>query len=96
MTGCPNGCARPYLAEIGLVGKNLGKYNLYLGGAFAGQRLNKLYRENLGDDEIVATLTPIIQRFSRERQPGEHFGDFVVRAGYVTATVQGKDFHKTC
>ena len=96
MTGCPNGCARPYLAEIGLVGKNLGKYNLYLGGAFAGQRLNKLYRENLGDDEIVATLTPIIQRFSRERQPGEHLGDFVVRAGYVAATVQGKDFHKTC
>jgi hypothetical protein len=48
MTGCPNGCARPYLAEIGLVGKNLGKYNLYLGGGFVGDRLNKLYREESG------------------------------------------------
>jgi sulfite reductase (NADPH) hemoprotein beta-component len=93
MTGCPNGCARPYLAEIALVGKNLGKYNLYLGGGFVGDRLNKLYRENLGDEEIVATLEPILQRYARERNPGERFGDFVIRAGYVKATRQGKDFH---
>jgi sulfite reductase (NADPH) hemoprotein beta-component len=93
MTGCPNGCARPYLAEIALVGKNLGKYNLYLGGGFVGDRLNKLYRENLADEEIVATLEPILHRYARERNPGERFGDFVIRTGYVKATRQGKDFH---
>jgi sulfite reductase (NADPH) hemoprotein beta-component len=93
MTGCPNGCARPYLAEIGLVGKNLGKYNLYLGGGFAGERLNKLYREGLGDHEIVTTLEPILRHYGRERLPGEHFGDFVIRTGYVKATRHGLDFH---
>jgi len=93
MTGCPNGCARPYLAEIALVGKNLGKYNLYLGGGFAGDRLNKLYREGLADEEIVSALEPIIHRYARERNPGEHFGDFTIRAGYVKATRQGRDFH---
>jgi sulfite reductase (NADPH) hemoprotein beta-component len=93
MTGCPNGCARPYLAEIALVGKNLGKYNLYLGGGFAGDRMNKLYREGLADEEIVSVLDPIIHRYARERNPGEHFGDFTIRAGYVKATRQGKDFH---
>jgi sulfite reductase (NADPH) hemoprotein beta-component len=93
MTGCPNGCARPYAAEIGLVGKNLGKYNLYLGGGFTGDRLNKLYKEMLSDEEIVATLTPIIQRYGRERTPGERFGDFVIRTGYVQPTRQGRDFH---
>ena len=93
MTGCPNGCARPYLAEIGLVGKNLGKYNLYLGGGFAGDRLSKLYREGISEDEIVSLLDPILHRYARERSPGEHFGDFVIRAGYVKATRQGMDFH---
>ncbi len=93
MTGCPNGCARPYLAEIGLVGKNLGKYNLYLGGGFAGDRLNKLYREGLTGDEIVALLEPIIGRYARERTTGERFGDFAIRAGYVKAVRQGKEFH---
>jgi sulfite reductase (NADPH) hemoprotein beta-component len=93
MTGCPNGCARPYLAEIALVGKNLGKYNLYLGGGFVGDRLNKLYRENVSGDDIVAMLEPILQRYARERNAGEHFGDFVIRTGYVKATRQGKDFH---
>lgn len=93
VTGCPNGCARPYLAEIGLVGKNLGKYNLYLGGGFVGDRLNKLYRENLSEDDIVACLDPIIHHYARERTPGERFGSFAIRAGYVKATVQGRDFH---
>jgi sulfite reductase (NADPH) hemoprotein beta-component len=93
MTGCPNGCARPYLAEIGLVGKNLGRYNLYLGGGFVGDRLNKLYREGLAEKEIVPTLEPILHRYARERTPGEPFGDFVIRAGYVKATLQGRDFH---
>ncbi|MGD0837186.1 MAG: assimilatory sulfite reductase (NADPH) hemoprotein subunit [Polyangia bacterium] len=93
ITGCPNGCARPYLAEIGLVGKNLGRYNLYLGGGFAGDRLSKLYRENLDEDEIVACLEPIIRRYAQERTPGEHFGNFVIRTGYVKATLRGRDFH---
>ncbi len=93
MTGCPNGCARPYIAEIGLVGKNLGKYNLYLGGGFVGDRLSKLFRENLAEEDIVAVLEPIISRYARERNPGERFGDFVIRAGYVKATREGKDFH---
>jgi sulfite reductase (NADPH) hemoprotein beta-component len=93
MTGCPNGCARPYLAEIALVGKSLGHYNLYLGGGFAGQRLGKLYREGMTEDEIVSQLRPMLQRWAGERLPGEHFGDFVIRAGYVAATRQGQDFH---
>ena len=93
MTGCPNGCARPYLAEIGFVGKALGKYNLYLGADFTGTRLNRLYRENIGEEEILATLKPIVQRYARERQSGEHFGDFVVRTGYVRAVAGGPDFH---
>ena len=93
MTGCPNGCARPYLAEIGFVGKALGKYNLYLGADFTGTRMNRLYRENIGEEEILAELKPIIQHYAQERQPGEHFGDFVVRAGYVRAVADGPDFH---
>ncbi|CAG8568595.1 3571_t:CDS:2 [Dentiscutata heterogama] len=62
MTGCPNGCARPYVAEIAFVGKALGTYNLYLGGGFYGQRLNKLYRENLKEDDILKELRPILER----------------------------------
>jgi sulfite reductase (NADPH) hemoprotein beta-component len=94
MTGCPNGCARPFLAEIGFVGKGLGKYNLFLGADFAGTRMNRLYRENIGEEEIIATLTPIIERYASDRLAGEHFGDFVVRVGYVRAVVDGPDFHR--
>jgi sulfite reductase (NADPH) hemoprotein beta-component len=94
MTGCPNGCARPYLAEIGFVGTALGKYNLYLGADFTGTRLNRLYRENIGEAEILAALKPVISRYAQERQPGEHFGDFVVRVGYVRAVANGPDFHQ--
>jgi sulfite reductase (NADPH) hemoprotein beta-component len=93
MTGCPNGCARPYLAEIGLVGRGPGKYNLYLGAAFDGSRLNKLYRADVGHAEIVAALTPLIEHYAKERAPGERFGDFVIRAGYVLPTTSGADFH---
>jgi len=93
MTGCPNGCARSVLAEIGFIGKAPGKYNLYLGAGFYGQRLNKLYRENINEDRILAELTPIIQRYAREREPGERFGDFAIRAGYVEAVLTGRDFH---
>ncbi len=93
MTGCPNGCARPMLAELSFIGKGPGKYNMYLGGGFDGSRLNKLYRENIGEEEILSSLKPIIQRYATERENGEHFGDFVIRAGYVEAVYDGRQFH---
>lgn len=85
VSGCPNGCARPRLAEIGLVGKSLGRYVLYLGGGFAGERLNTAYRENLTLDEVIAALTPLLADYAVHREPAERFGDFVIRAGYLTA-----------
>jgi sulfite reductase (NADPH) hemoprotein beta-component len=94
MTGCPNGCARPNLAEIGLIGKAVGRYNLYLGGGFAGQRLNKLYRENIDEAEILAALTPLLHQYARERRQGERFGDFVIRQGHVAEVRNARsDFH---
>jgi len=93
MTGCPNGCARPYLGEIGLVGRAPGRYNLYLGANHAGERLNKLYREMLDEDGILRELTPLLAAYATDRQPDEGFGDFVVRTGVVKATVRGLDFH---
>jgi sulfite reductase (NADPH) hemoprotein beta-component len=93
MTGCPNGCARPYLAEIGLVGKGPGRYNLYLGAAFDGSRLSKLYAEDLEHDAIIAALDPIFAAYAASRQKGERFGDFTIRAGFVVATGNGRDFH---
>ena len=92
MTGCPNGCGRPYLAEIGFVGKSEGHYNLYLGGNFNGTRLNTLYKETLTEDEILAELEPIIASYAQDRFDGEKFGDFVIRKQYVKETLQGKDF----
>lgn len=94
MTGCPNGCSRPYIAEIGLVGKGPGRYNLYLGAAFDGSRLSKLYAENLDHGAIIANLEPILKAYQSERQDGEHFGDYTIRAGFIAATVNGADFHK--
>ncbi len=93
MTGCPNGCARPYIAEIGFVGRSPGKYNVYLGGGFAGQRLSKLYRTDFPGDEVPALLSPMFKRYAAERLEGERFGDFVIRTGYVAETKQGADFH---
>ena len=93
MTGCPNGCARPYLAEIGLVGKGPGRYNLYLGAAYDGSRMNKLYAEDLEHGAIVAALDPIFAAYAAGRQKGERFGDFTIRAGFVAATGNGRDFH---
>ncbi|KAF9431171.1 hypothetical protein BGZ94_007622 [Podila epigama] len=93
MTGCPNGCARPYVAEIAFVGKAFGAYNVYLGGGHHGERLNKLYKESLTEPEIVAELTPMIRRYAAERLEGEHFGDFVIRVGIIKATLSGKTFH---
>jgi sulfite reductase (NADPH) hemoprotein beta-component len=81
VTGCPNGCARPYLAEIGLVGKAPGRYNLHLGGDARGQRLNVLYRENLDEAAFLPLLDGLIGAWARERAPGERFGDFLWRSG---------------
>jgi sulfite reductase (NADPH) hemoprotein beta-component len=92
MTGCPNGCGRPYLAEIGFVGKSEGHYNLYLGGNFIGSRLNTLYKETLTEEEILAELKPVIADFAQNRTNGEKFGDFVIRKQYVAETVKGSDF----
>ncbi|HYN77188.1 MAG TPA: sulfite reductase, partial [Lamprocystis sp. (in: g-proteobacteria)] len=83
MTGCPNGCARPFVAEVGLVGKGPGRYNLMLGGDGTGLRLNRLYRENLSEAEILTALDGLFERFAAEREPGERFGDFSIRAGLV-------------
>lgn len=93
MTGCPNGCARPYIAEIAFVGRAPGKYNVYLGGGFVGQRLSKLYRASVKSEEIKGLLKPIIEDYAKNRDDGERFGDFVIRQGYVKATSNGLDFH---
>jgi sulfite reductase (NADPH) hemoprotein beta-component len=93
MTGCPNGCARPYIAEIGLVGKGPGRYNLYLGGAFDGSRLSKLYAADLDHAGIVAALDPLFASYARLRLPGERFSTFAIRSGHVAATTNGADFH---
>ncbi|MEK4232465.1 assimilatory sulfite reductase (NADPH) hemoprotein subunit [Anoxybacillus sp. FSL W8-0703] len=93
MTGCPNGCARHVLGEIAFIGKSVGKYNMYLGAAFDGSRLGKLYRENIGEKEILSELRTLFSRYAKERLPGERFGDFVIRAGIVKETTDGRNFH---
>lgn len=83
MTGCPNGCARPYVSEIAFTGRAPGKYNLYLGAGFHGERLNTLYRENIGEAVILETLDGLFARYAAERTDGEHFGDYLTRAGVL-------------
>ncbi|MGJ7922049.1 assimilatory sulfite reductase (NADPH) hemoprotein subunit [Neobacillus sp. LXY-4] len=94
MTGCPNGCARHALGEIGFIGKAPGKYNMYLGAAHDGSRLSKMYLENIGEKEILSELGTILPRYAKERNEGEHFGDFVIRAGIIKATTDGTNFHE--
>ncbi|KAL6304499.1 sulfite reductase subunit beta [Sparassis latifolia] len=94
MTGCPNGCARPYVAEVAFVGKAPGTYSMLLGGGYYGQRLNKIYRETVTEPEILAILRPMIKHYAIERHRGEHFGDFVIRAGYISATTSGKAWYE--
>lgn len=93
MSGCPNGCSRAAMAEIGFIGKGPGRYNMYLGASFTGDRLSKMYLENIDEERILAELTTLINRYAKERQEGEHFGDFVVRVGIVEATTDGRNFH---
>ncbi|MCB1868250.1 MAG: assimilatory sulfite reductase (NADPH) hemoprotein subunit [Gammaproteobacteria bacterium] len=94
MTGCPNGCARPFVAEVGLVGKGPGSYNLMLGGDGRGLRLNRLYRENLKQAEILDELDGLFTRYAAQRLEREGFGDFTVRTGLVPAVLNpAEDFH---
>jgi sulfite reductase (NADPH) hemoprotein beta-component len=85
MTGCPNGCARPYLAELGLIGKAPGRYNLHLGGDGRGERLNVLYRENLDERALLAELDGLFASYAAGREPEERFGDFLWRTGLPAA-----------
>ena len=81
MTGCPNGCARPYTAELAFVGKSLGKYNVYVGGSFEGTRLVSEYAEMVSDTELVELVTPLLRYWRDARKWGERFGDFCNRVG---------------
>lgn len=83
ISGCPNGCARPYLAEIALTGRAPGLYNLYLGGSFEGHRLTRLYASNADEGRLFELLDPLFARYAEQRNEGEHFGDFLVRAGLL-------------
>ncbi|MFT3803854.1 MAG: assimilatory sulfite reductase (NADPH) hemoprotein subunit [Burkholderiaceae bacterium] len=93
VSGCPNGCSRPYIAEIALTGRAPGRYNLYLGGGFHGQRLGRLYLENVPEARILETLDRTLGRYARERRTGERFGDFLIRVGYVTPVTDGPNFN---
>ena len=93
MTGCPNGCARPYLGEVGLVGKSPGRYNLYLGAAADGSRLSAFAAENLTEDGIIKMLSPLFADYAAARETGESFGDFLVRADKVRPPQNAADFH---
>ncbi len=81
MTGCPNGCSRPYNADIGLVGKTKGKYTIFLGGRRQGDRLNWIYKDLVPAADVVPTLVPVLKQFGEAREPGESFGDFCDRMG---------------
>jgi sulfite reductase (NADPH) hemoprotein beta-component len=94
VTGCPNGCGRAMLAEIGLVGKAPGRYNLHLGGNRAGTRIPKMYKENITDKQILEEIDQLVGRWAKEREAGEGFGDFAIRAGIIQEVkVSKRDLH---
>jgi sulfite reductase (NADPH) hemoprotein beta-component len=86
ISGCPNGCSRPYLGEIALVGKAPGRYNLMLGADHRGQRLNVLHRENIDEAAILFELDVLFARYAHERMTNQHFGDFLAAANIITVT----------
>jgi sulfite reductase (ferredoxin) len=81
MTGCPNGCARPYNSDVGLVGKTKEKYTIYLGGRLLGNRLNTLYKDLVPADDVVPELAAVFAYYKQDREHGESFGDFCHRKG---------------
>ncbi|MDR0806320.1 MAG: assimilatory sulfite reductase (NADPH) hemoprotein subunit [Enterobacteriaceae bacterium] len=94
VTGCANGCGRAMLAEVGLVGKALDRYNLHLGGNRVGTRIPRMYRENITSAEILTELDSLIARWAKERKEQEDFGDYVIRAGIVKPVIDSaRDFH---
>ncbi len=94
VTGCPNGCGRAMLAEIGLVGKAPGRYNFHIGGNLAGTRIPRMYRENITEQAILDEIDTLVGRWASEREAGEAFGDFVIRAGIVRPVVDSaRDFY---
>ena len=88
ISGCPNGCSRPYVAEIALTGRAPGKYNLYLGGGFHGERLARMVRENVAEAEMLSVLEDLLGRYSSEGQPEERLGDYVERVSYLASEQQ--------
>jgi sulfite reductase (NADPH) hemoprotein beta-component len=92
MTGCPNGCARPWNAEIALVGKAPGSYLMMLGGSPKGTRLSKPYKSSVTEPEILDILGKFIKQYAVEREDGEPFGDWVIRAGIIKETTHGTNF----
>ena len=84
ISGCPNGCSRPYLGEIALVGKAFGRYNLHLGADFQGRRLNRLYKENIDEASILQTLEPLLRDYAAQRSSDEAFGDYLFRSGVLS------------
>jgi len=94
MTGCPNGCGRSIMGEIGFIGKLPGKYNMYLGGDYQGYRLAKLYKENLTETQILEELDSLLSAYANNRQENEYFGDFAIRTNIVPPSKGGAAFHK--
>ncbi|MCG9633630.1 assimilatory sulfite reductase (NADPH) hemoprotein subunit [Vibrio sp. Isolate30] len=94
ITGCPNGCGRAMLAELGLVGKAPGRYNMHLGGNRAGTRIPKMYKENITSAQILQEIDELVARWANEREEGEGFGDFTIRAGIIEEVIISKrDLH---
>jgi sulfite reductase (NADPH) hemoprotein beta-component len=94
VTGCPNGCGRAMLAEVGLVGKGPGKYNLHIGGNREGTRIPRMYRENIDEKEILRELDSLIAKWANEREKNEAFGDFMIRAEVIKPVIDSaKDFY---
>jgi sulfite reductase (ferredoxin) len=81
MTGCPNGCARPYSADLAFVGRSLNKYVVYVGGSFQGTRLAEIFADLVPTEQLIETVRPLFERYSEEREAGERFGDFWARVG---------------